>query len=135
MGRRIVVAFMATLLSSGCVSVRIGTEEKPSGLEMKGLANGYASVHGIRPYDGALFELGILDQSSRSGEFEAVSLELWPIFALGVGLAGARVQVLPFDLGVGALFYDPDPPSWEGEADAEGEPDGAMDVTPPPPPP
>lgn len=119
MGKRIVVTFMATLLSSGCVSVRIGTGEEPSALEMKGLANGYASVHGIRPYDGTIFELGILDHSRRSGEFEVVSLELWPVFALGVGLAGARIQVLPFDLGVGALSYDPDPPSWEEEAEVE----------------
>jgi hypothetical protein len=124
---------LASLLLSGCLSISVGTKEDSSSLEMKGLANGYASLNGIRPYDGTFLELGVLKRSRRSHEFEVAYVDLWPFLGVGVGLAGARMQLLFLDIGVGVLAYDPQPPDWgsdkkqeEGEGEDSQE-DGAND--------
>ncbi len=113
----------------GC-SLRVGTRTEPGGLSVEGLAGGYASLSGIRPYDGTIIQLDLLKSSSRSGEFEVASVEVWPAVALGVGLAGARAQLFVLDVGAGVLAYRPKPPQWkkeapepEGEAGSEPEPE------------
>jgi len=109
---RLVSMTLSVLILGGCVAVRVGTQEEESALRVEGLANGYVSLNGIRPYNGTLLELGLLTGSKRSHAFEVVSAEVWPVVGLGVGLAGVRVQLLFLDVGVGVLAYKPAPPDW-----------------------
>lgn len=102
------------LLLFGC-SLKIGTRSDPEGLSVEGLAGGYASLSGIRPYDGTIIELDFLKRSPRSGEFEVASVEVWPVAGLAVGLVGARAQLFVLDVGAGVLAYRPKPPEWKRE--------------------
>ena len=107
----IVLACVSASLILGC-SVRVGTRTDSKGIDVSGLAGGYASVNGIRPYDGTILELALFEESHRSGEFEVASVELWPLAGLGVGLAGARAQLLFLDVGLGVIAYKPRAPQW-----------------------
>ena len=121
---KILLACVVAGFLCGC-TVRAGTEKESSTVSIRGLANGYVSVHGIRPYDGTFVELGILRDSERSGEFEVASAEFWPLLGLGVGLAGARMQLLPLDAGVGVLAYNPRPPKWHESKETPQAPEPA----------
>ena len=55
----------------------------------------------------AIFEAGIFG-AARCGEI--ATLDLWPLFGVGVGLAGVRIRILPFEFAIGTLFYHPKPP-------------------------
>ena len=111
------------LAGVGCTSLSIGTDpDQDAGLEFRGLLNGHANVNGLSAYDGTLLQAGIL---GGAGGDDLATLEIWPIGGVGVGLAGARVRVLPFELGLGTLFYDPEPfrspDTDEGEEELEEE--------------
>ena len=101
------VSLIIAVALTGCVSLEVGTETSPSRLEIKGLANGYASLNGLRAYDGKILRFGLLSKSER--EAEVVSFDLWPLAGAGIGVVGARLRVLPLDMGVGALWYESDP--------------------------
>lgn len=109
------------LFGFGC-SIRVGTRGDPGRIDVSGLAGGYVSVNGIRPYDGTIIALDVFRKSPRSREFEVASVEVWPVLALGVGLVGARAQLAPLDAGIGVLGYRPDPPRWESAGELEREP-------------
>ncbi|MGQ9590431.1 MAG: hypothetical protein ACUVYA_09085 [Planctomycetota bacterium] len=128
MHRILVLLGVSASLLFGC-SLRVGTRSDPGRLDVSGLAGGYVSVNGIRPYDGTIVAVDIFRKSSRSDEFEVASVEVWPVLALGVGLVGARAQLGPLDAGFGVLGYRPQAPRWENEGEAlepdrEGAPEG-----------
>ncbi len=102
-----VLCVVGVLGLAGCVSLEVGTEKSPSRLEMKGLASGYGSLDGLRPYDGKILRFGLLSESERDGEI--ASIDVWPLAGVGVGVLGARVRLLLLDLGVGTLWYQPEP--------------------------
>lgn len=107
--RRALVAAapLLLLLATGCAQLSIGTDpSQDAGLEFRGLVNGHANVSGLESYDGELLRAGLL--GGADGD-DWATLEIWPLGGVGVGLAGARVRVLPFELGLGTLFYDPEP--------------------------
>ena len=103
------VAILASL--SGCTSCEVKAAGEPACLETEGFASGYLALNGIRPYDKRLFYIGILKEWR--DEFEVVTLDVWPLVGVGVGLAGVRVQVLPLEVAVGVLAYHPKPRSSE----------------------
>ena len=45
-------------------------------------------------------------------------MDVWPLFGVGVGIVGARASILGLEVGVGSLFYDPQPPEADSD-DAE----------------
>ncbi len=96
------------LTTAGCISLSVGTKDNPDRLQMEGLANAYVSVNGIHSYDGNILYLGLFSKANRDGEI--VSFELWPLTGIGVGLVGVRLQLLPLEIGVGTLFYNPRAP-------------------------
>jgi hypothetical protein len=112
----IVLACVSASLLLGC-SVRVGARPDSKGIDVSGLAGGYASVNGIRPYDGTIVEMALFEESRRSREFEVASLEVWPLAGLGVGLAGARAQLLFLDVGLGVIAYKPKAPQWSRESE------------------
>lgn len=104
------VVFALLFLVPGCISFRLSAEDDPS-LKYSGLGTAYAGYSGFDEWDGDLIKLGLLGGQGRAGEI--FSLDIWPLGGVGIGLAGARVRVLPIELGVGALFYSPSLPRRE----------------------
>jgi hypothetical protein len=141
-----IVAGIATgtmvALLTGCISLKIGTDTQPPSLRMSGLVNGYASAAALHPYNGTILNFGLFSKAERRGEF--LSLDVWPLAGVGVGVVGARVRVLPLELGLGVLWYDPKPeaippekskvekaPSAPKETPKEEKAPNAPDATPP----
>lgn len=107
----------SVLFETGCMTLKVGTDNGSPPLEVSGLADGYVSLNGIRPYDETIVQASILNWSSRPGEL--ASLDVWPLAGLGVGLVGARFQLLFLDVGLGALIYRPKTPSWKDTEEPE----------------
>jgi hypothetical protein len=95
----------AMFLASGCVSLKVSTAPKHPSMEIGGLVNGYAQFSKVPSIYGTIFEANLLDGRS-PGEF--VSVDLWAL-GVGVGVAGARVNLPFFETGIGTLFYQPRP--------------------------
>ncbi|MBN1518415.1 hypothetical protein JXA32_17770 [Candidatus Sumerlaeota bacterium] len=70
----------------------------------------YMAGNGIRPYDGMILEAGVISDDDRWGDI--VSLDIWPIGGVGVSFIGAKVKLLPFEIGFGVLGYDPEPETY-----------------------
>lgn len=112
MPRKLLSAICVILVlgTVGCsLSQSMGPKKHPNRFEMEGLVNAYVSPNGIHDYDGHIIYLGLFNKSLRRGEF--LSFELWPLTGLGIGFVGVRFQLLPLEIGLGALAYDPKPPS------------------------
>ena len=109
-------------LVPGCLSVTIGTEDNPKRFQMEGLATAYVAASQLHGYNGKILEFGLFKDTKRDGEI--VSLDIWPLAGIGLGIVGARVRVLPIEIGAGALFYKPEAEAAEPcpapEPEAEG---------------
>ena len=92
-----------TLAGCGSMDVRTDGDYK---IGFEGPLQGYMNTGDIPAYGGEVLSLGWLGGAERSGD--VVSMDLWPIGGFGVGLIGARVNILWLDLGLGTGFYDPD---------------------------
>lgn len=103
----IVLSLFALSLLNSCISLRIGTEEKPSRIEAKGLGSAYAAIPGIEKFDGNIARIGLFEDTARDGEW--ASVDIWPIGGVGVGFVGARVKLFIFEIGAGIFGYQPQP--------------------------
>jgi len=119
---RLFCALSALALTSSCVSITVGTDD--AGLEMDGIVNGYVSAAALRAYDGDIIRFGFLDDTK---EDELLSFDLWPLVGFGVGVAGARIRILPFELAIGTLFYSPKNPHYKW-AEEDGDSDECEEV-------
>ncbi len=91
---------------TGCVSVVVARDARgPGRVESSGFISGVVDFNGIAEYDGTIVRFGILTNMPRRGEL--VGIDVWPILGVGIGFLGARVQVLPLQVGVGAFWYEP----------------------------
>ena len=102
---------------TGCASLTVGT---PPRQESKGVFKGYMVYNGFRPYDGKILEAGVLSKNDRWGDI--VSLDLWPIGGVGVSwvsFVGAKIKLLPFEIGFGVLGHYPEPESYSKEDEPE----------------
>jgi hypothetical protein len=90
---------------TGCVSVRLGTGEEPPSFAVKGAGTAYAAMPGVTPYDGTILSFDLFRGGANSGEL--VSLHLWPIGGIDLGLLGIRAKFFPWEAGAGTLFYNP----------------------------
>ena len=103
MSSRIVIGIAAAgLLLGGCSVINVGAYEHPPRVEMDGWVNGYAAAKGIRPWDGNIVKLNLFSHG------EIISAEVWPLAEAGIGAIGARLQVLPLEIALGALWYHPE---------------------------
>ncbi len=93
---------LGSLALGGCSVINVGAYEHPPRVEMDGWVNGYAAAKGIRPWDGNIVKLNLFSHG------EIISAEVWPLAEAGIGFIGARVQVLPLEIALGALFYHPE---------------------------
>lgn len=107
------LALAGALSVSSCTIVDTHTTSDPSGVHMHGLVDGFATL-GMAESRG-LFRLGVLD-GPNSGSIASVNLS--NLLALDVGLLGAAITIGPIHLGLGTLFYSPDPPPFPSDDDA-----------------
>ena len=108
---------------AGCVSLKMGAGPGSSLVRIEGPVNAHVSAEAPQRGD-AVVDVGVLGNTRRHGEI--VSVDVWPLVGVGVGLAGARASVLGLEVGVGTLLYDPAPEAQEerdGAADPEAEPE------------
>lgn len=108
---------LVLLSTPGCISIRVGTDPDSDAIRMDGIGSAYATASALSEFDGTIFEAGIFGAARRG---EIATLDLWPLFGVGVGLAGVRIRILPFEFAIGTLFYHPKPPrskreKWEDE--------------------
>jgi hypothetical protein len=97
---------LVLLLVPSCIGVSVGTDDDEF-FRMRGLGTAYAAVPGIDDYDGKIIRLGLLSRAPDGAQLAGI--DVWPLFSIGVGLVGARVRILPFEIGAGLLFYEPKP--------------------------
>lgn len=93
-----------TLLTPSCIGVSVGTDDDEF-FRMRGLGTAYAALPGIDDYDGKIIRLGLLSRSPAGAQLAGI--DIWPLLSVGIGFVGARVRVLPFEIGAGILFYEP----------------------------
>lgn len=109
-GRSVLLAGVL-VMAAGCMNIQVqGPTEPEPGKELRvlrldggKLISSFVAVGKIPDWSGTLLDVG--RGSPQRGE--VVSVDLWPILGLGVGIAGVRLRVLPFEVGIGTLFYDP----------------------------
>lgn len=103
------LALLALALPLSACTIRLGQTEEPSGLELDGLADGYAVVTPISKYDGKILDFGIFSSRNREGEW--VSLDIWPLGGVGIGFVGARIRILFFEIAGGVLGFPEEVPT------------------------
>lgn len=101
------VAIIGCQLMGCTTKLSVSGDKKPLQIKSAGIVNSYAACNGFRPYDGTIIEAGIFNSSDRWGNL--ASLDVWPLGGIGLSAVGARVKILPFEVGVGILGCDPRP--------------------------
>jgi len=114
MGSRTHLALtLGAALLTGCTVTSVGAKSGPTRVESDGLLEGHAAF-GWRAED-RFFRLRALEGDSDGAVAELV---LWKLFRLELGALGLGVGIGPFDLAIGALFYEPEVPEMLGEGHA-----------------
>lgn len=125
--RRLGLGILCGVLLGGCTIIDVRTAEDPARLESDALINGLLSV-GV-PQSESLFVAHVFDGRS-PGAF--LSLELWPIARLELGLVGATIGLGPIDLGLGIGPYRPVSRAahdvWDDCGDGGGREDDGRDA-------
>ena len=108
-------AALVGLTLAGCTSQEVRTDGDFS-IKWEGPLQGYMHTRDVLPdYQDEVLDIGTLASAQRDGElisFDFAPLffaDIGPIFGAGIGLAGARVNILWLDIGLGTGFYDPRP--------------------------
>jgi hypothetical protein len=104
MKRTLLLPLSLSLFTASCIGVSVGTDDDEF-FRMRGLGTAYAAVPGIDDYDGKIIRLGLLSRSPPGAQLAGI--DIWPLLSVGIGFVGARVRVLPFEIGAGVLFYEP----------------------------
>lgn len=103
----------ASLLGS-CTIVDSHTTSDPTAFHMHGLVDGYAAF-GMAESRG-LLRLGVLDGPNHGS---IVNFNLANLFAIDAGIVGASLTLGPVHLGLGTLFYDPEPPYIDSDDESD----------------
>lgn len=116
---RILMCIAGAALLTGC-SLKLGAGVDPPRLQWEGPGAAYICLCGIRPYDGDIIEAHIFGGNpDRPGE--VLSLDVWPLAGIGIGVIGARLQILWLEAAAGIFFHHPKPV-------ARGKPGPDVDV-------
>ncbi len=105
------------LALAGCTVIDLRAHDDPPGVRSKALVSGYATAGW--PAEASMLSLGIFDGPSDGAIFY---FNLWKLLRVEVGVVGAAVGVGPLDLGLGVLFYEPQPPRTACDSECAPEP-------------
>ncbi|HOE95280.1 MAG TPA: hypothetical protein PLS90_15100 [Candidatus Sumerlaeota bacterium] len=103
----VAAACVGLVCLTGCISLRIGTDNEPPDFKIDGIGSAYATVTDIPAYDGTVVRFDLFRGGANTGEL--ASFYIWPLGGLDLGLLGARLRLLPLEMGAGTLFYQPGP--------------------------
>lgn len=103
------------LLLPSCTVVRSTASGRPPQVRFEGLLDGYAGF-GFPEAD-SLLTLDVLEGRS---EGSIAYLEIWRLFRLELGIAGAAIGIGPFDFGIGTLAYEPASPNYGYDEEEHG---------------
>ena len=107
--RLLLSCLLLSLCSCTLIDVRVGDDFS---MESDGLVNGYVD-YGWPEMDSVLY-LGLFEGRS---DGSILSVAVWKLVRLEVGLLGFNFGVLPLDFGVGILFFDPRAPRYVSDDD------------------
>ncbi|MBT3340052.1 MAG: hypothetical protein HOM34_06725 [Planctomycetes bacterium] len=110
------LAFFVLTLTPSCTVFTASTAASPPSLEIGGLVSAVVTVNGIRPYGNQVVRATMFDDEEPSGFGSLASLDVWPLGGVGFSVAGFRLKVLVFEIGVGTLGYSPQPADYWGSA-------------------
>jgi hypothetical protein len=126
-------AVLLALPLAGCLSIKAGNGPGAAVVRMDGPVQAHVSA-GPPARSSSAVNVGVLRGTQRDGEL--VSVDVWPLFGVGVGILGARASILGLEVGVGTLFYDPQPPDADAddaeateESDESGDPEPESDAS------
>lgn len=126
-------AVLLALPLAGCLSIKAGNGPGAAVVRMDGPVQAHVSA-GPPARSSSVVNVGVLRGTQRDGEL--ASVDVWPLFGVGVGVLGARASILGLEVGVGTLFYDPQPPDADAddsetpeETDEAGEPESEADAS------
>lgn len=103
------LALLLALLAPACIVIDVRADHEAGGFQSMALIDGYATAGW--PADDSLLKLGLLDGRS---DGTLLMLQVWKLLRFELGLVGFTLGVGPLDLGLGTLFFDPDPPAYVG---------------------
>jgi len=106
------LALVATAMSA-CTTANLNVKDTPPEFPDPLPLDGYFNTDGLSDYDGDILDISILGTGARKGEL--IHVGIWPFVGVGVGALGFRVQILPFDFGIGTIFYEPSAETGDGD--------------------
>ena len=103
----LVAVLGCALLTTGCVKLKLGTDKGPGTWTVEDAGRAYAKYSGIESYNGTIAHARLL--SAEHAEGELLSIGIWPLAQLDLGLLGVRAKLLGAEAAAGTLFYRPGP--------------------------
>ncbi len=116
--RKITVLIIAMIALTGCSSLEIGPKNLHT-QDTRILDREWKNVTANltfalwEEHDGNFVKAGSFGRAKNPGEI--VSLDVWPVAGAAIGVLGARIRIMPFEVGFGFLGYDPKPSSQTDE--------------------
>jgi len=98
-------AVLVVVLLPACRVFDLRADPARTGVDSDALIEGYATF-GFAD-DPSFFRVDVLNGNSAGSIFY---LELWYLLRFELGLVGVSLGALPFDVGIGTLFYHPRSP-------------------------
>ena len=113
------LALAATSLSA-CSTLNVNLHSTPPEFP-EATFDLHGTTEALGDYDGDIIDASFLGTGARKGELAMI--DIWPFVGVGVGPLGARIRILPIEIGVGLGFYAPSRPTGGGDP---GEPGGTQ---------
>ena len=113
-------ALVLAVLLPACVVMDVKASSDGHGFHSVGLIGGYATAGW--PADDSILKIGLFEGRS---DGTLLSVQVWKLVRVEIGLIGLAVGIGPLDAGIGTLFYDPVPPRYEEDEENCGHCPGA----------
>ncbi len=108
------LAIVAAALPA-CSTFNLNLHDTPPEFPDAAVLDWQFTTDALGEYDGNILDASFLGTGERKGEL--VMVDLWPFVGVGVGLVGARIRILPLEIGLGIGFSAPSQATGDGCCD------------------